>query len=152
VSLDERVELSTDWASVRSKLLWAFGLKEIMQTSHAFNDDNHCDAAMMREAVFDEDNSNGDCSGISRRNLLGPHIVAARVPELGPGGTWSTCTNGGHTVPPKDVAHIQFDCRIAFKLAWAPPNYATFYLLGDEGEILKEGTPTGKYALAVVNG
>merc|ERR1711957_466184 len=74
---------------------------------------------------------------------LGPHIKNASLPELGEGGSWSTCTNGCNANPPNDVAHVQFKCRVAFKLVWCPPNFNSFVLVDDEGEILKKGTPTG---------
>ena len=47
-------ELSGDWDSVRKRLLWAAGLKDLTNvapgagyTGHAFNDANHCDATTM---------------------------------------------------------------------------------------------------------
>merc|ERR1719163_590477 len=80
---------------------------------------------------------------ISRGNLLGPHIVRASLPEHGPGGSWSTCTNGAHLTLPSDVAHVQFSSRVAFKLVWVPPEFTQFVLVDDEGKLLKHGTPTG---------
>lgn len=77
-------------------------------------------------------------------NKLGPGIEVASLPELGEGGTWSTCTNGCHLDPPQDVAHIQFRSRIAFKLVWCPPSYASFVLVDDDGKLLNSGTPTGQ--------
>ena len=34
-------------------------------------------------------------------NLLGPGIREASLPELGEGGSWSTCTNGCASDPPR---------------------------------------------------
>lgn len=136
-------DLDGDWQSVRSKLLWCGGLKEDYSTSHAFNDDNHCDLTTMAVSVSHHHNQDGAVAGISRRNQLGPHIAAASLPELGSGGSWSTCTNGCHLIPPNDVAHTQFQSRIAFKLVWCPPDFNSFVLVDDEGNLLKRGTPTG---------
>jgi len=61
----------------------------------------------------------------------------------------STCTNGCHLTPPSDVAHIQFQSRIAFKLVWCPPEFASFVLVDDEGNLLKKGTPTGRWGRRV---
>merc|ERR1711965_913550 len=80
-SLSE-AELSGEWTGVRSKLLWCGGLREDMSTSHAFNDDNHCDLTTMREDVSTNSNSDGAVAQISRRNQLGPHIKNASLPEL----------------------------------------------------------------------
>jgi hypothetical protein len=77
-----------------------------------------------------------------------PFILLHRIaslPELGPGGSWSTCANGCNQDPPQDVAHIQFRSRIAFKLVWAPTeNFDTFVLVDDDGIELARGNPTGK--------
>ena len=54
-------------------------------------------------------------AAIAIGNRLGPGIEVASMPELGEGGTWSTCTNGCNVEPPQDVAHVQFRSRIAFK-------------------------------------
>merc|ERR1719163_2654597 len=82
--------------------------------------------------------------GIAIGNRLGPGIEIASLPELGQGGTWSTCTNGCHLDPPQDVAHIQFRSRIAWKLVWVPPMYSSFVLVDDDGALLNSGTPTGQ--------
>merc|ERR1719238_1412871 len=82
-------------------------------------------------------------TGIAVNNRLGPGIETASLPELGPGGSWSTCTNGCHLDPPQDVAHVQFKSRIAFKLVWCPPAFATFVLVDDDGNWLTSGTPSG---------
>merc|ERR1719213_447145 len=86
-------------------------------------------------------------AAIAVGNRLGPGIEVASLPELGEGGSWSTCTNGCHMDPPRDVAHVQFRSRIAFKLVWCPPNFETFVLVDDEGRELRRGTPTGTLPL-----
>ena len=137
-------DLSGDWASVvRPKLLWAAGLKQTAETAHAFADDNHCDATcMLGDVSHNINDGDAPVAGIARHNLLGPHIERASLPELGEGGSWSTCTNGCHTEPPRDVAHVQFRARIAFRLVWAPPHFSTFVLVDDDGVRLATGTPT----------
>jgi len=135
--------LNGPWADVRRHLLAAGGLKEDQSTSHAFNDDNHCDLTTMDEGVSFKDNSDGAVAMISKGNLLGPHIKKASLPQHGPGGSWSTCTNGAHLTPPSDVAHVQFSSRVAFKLVWVPPEFTAFVLVDDEGRALTSGTPTG---------
>merc|ERR1719310_558444 len=82
--------------------------------------------------------------GIALGNRLGPGIEVASLPELGSGGSWSTCTNGCHLDPPQDVAHVQFRSRIAFKLVWAPPTFEAFVLVDDAGDLLNSGTPAGE--------
>lgn len=139
----ELPSLDGSWNNVRSHLLAAGGLKEDHSTSHAFNDDNHCDLTTMVDGVSFKDNSDGAVAMISRGNLLGPHISKASLQEHGPGGSWSTCTNGAHLSPPSDVAHVQFSSRVAFKLVWVPPRFEQFVLVDDEGRLLKFGTPTG---------
>merc|ERR1712086_1245587 len=109
---------------------------------HAFNDDNHCDCTTMLGDVAHNLN-NGEVSGIAMGNRLGPGIELASIPELGPGGSWSTCTNGCNVNPPQDVAHVQFRSRVAFKLVWCPPGFKSFVLVDDEGSLLASGTPTG---------
>ena len=45
--------------------------------------------------------------------------------------------------PPSDVAHIQFQSRVAFKLVWVPnESYDTFVLVDDEGKLLAKGKPS----------
>jgi hypothetical protein len=135
--------LDGPWEDVRRRLLTAGGLKDDMSTSHAFNDDNHCDLTTMVESVSFNSNADGTVAQISRRNLLGPHIQKASLTEHGVGGSWSTCTNGAHLTPPSDVAHVQFSSRVAFKLVWVPPNFSQFVLVDDEGQLLKKGNPSG---------
>lgn len=55
--------------------------------------------------------------------------------------SWCTCTNGGDEEPPNDVAHTQFQSRIAFKLVWCPPEFNRFVLVDDVGRHLATGVP-----------
>mmetsp|Transcript_79194 Transcript_79194/g.164349 ORF Transcript_79194/g.164349 Transcript_79194/m.164349 type:complete len:237 (-) Transcript_79194:394-1104(-) len=135
--------LDGPWPEVRSKLLAAGGMKEDVSTSHSFNDFNHCDLTTMRESVSYEHNWDGQVKQISTRNQLGPFIKAESIKELGSGGSWSTCMIGCSSNPPRDVAHIQFKSRVAFKLVWVPPNFDSFVLLDDDGKELRRGFPTG---------
>ena len=64
-------ELSGEWSAVRSKLLWAGGLREDRSTSHAFNDDNHCDLTTMMPQVSHQSNASGEVTGISRQAASG---------------------------------------------------------------------------------
>jgi len=142
-------DLSEAWPEVRRKLLWAGGLRDLEDaapgqgyTGHAFNDYNHCDLTTMLGDVQDESNAGGTVAGISRQNLLGPGIRIASDPALGPGGSWSTCTNGCNSEPPQDVAHVQFQSRVAFKLVWSPvDDFNSFCLVDDDGALLASGTP-----------
>eukprot|EP00435_Cladocopium_sp_Y103_P041379 s664_g11.t1 len=143
-------DLSKEWEEVRRKILWAGGLKDLPHsrpgqgyTGHSFNDDNHCDLTPMLGEVA-HNLHGGEIRGIAMGNRLGPGIEVASLPELGPGGSWSTCTNGCHLEPPQDVAHVQFRARIAFKLVWAPPDFNSFVLVDDGGEYLNQGRPTGE--------
>jgi hypothetical protein len=108
-SLSE-TDLSGEWESVRQKILWAAGLRDLKNvqpgrgyTGHAFNDSNHCDATTMLGEVAHNlnDDGPGRVAGIAIGNRLGPGIEAASLPELGEGGTWSTCTNGCNLDPPQ---------------------------------------------------
>ncbi|CAE7900101.1 hypothetical protein AK812_SmicGene21724 [Symbiodinium microadriaticum] len=142
-------DLSKDWEEVRRKILWAGGLKDLPRnvpgqgyTGHSFNDDNHCDLTPMLGEVA-HNLHGGEIRGIAMGNRLGPGIEIASLPELGPGGSWSTCTNGCHVEPPQDVAHVQFRARIAFKLVWTPPHFTSFVLVDDSGAYLNHGSPTG---------
>jgi len=85
----------------------------------------------------------GQVQGIHFSNQLGPGIKIASLPELGPGGSWSTCMIGCNKSPPQDVAHIQFRSRIAFKLVWCPPDFSKFVLVDDDGALLNQGNPSG---------
>ena len=132
-------KLSAPWPEVRRSLLWAAGLRDLTDvapgagyTGHAFADANHCDATMLHEVAHND--------------------VFARVagevasdPDLGEGGSWSTCMSGCPLDPPQDVAHVQFRSRIAFKLVWRPPSFSTFVLVDDEGGLLAgPAAPTGQ--------
>lgn len=144
-------ELSAPWPDVRRRLLWAGGLADNDDksyigngyTGHSFNDFNHCDLTAMRgDEAFNE--HDGQVAGIGRGNRLGAGIRAASLPELGPGGSWSTCMMGCAARPePRDVAHVQFRARIAFKLVWCPPAFASFVLVDDGGALLAHGRPRG---------
>lgn len=163
------LELSRDWStSVRPRLLWAAGLRDLRDaapgqgyTGHAFNDAIHVDATAMRDEESDALND-GRVRGIALGNRLGPGIAAASLTELGPGGSWSTCgldarqatssprpaegtgMPAGRLSPPQDVAHLQFRSRIAFKLVWVPDDYSRFLLVDDDGRLLATGAPTGR--------
>jgi len=142
-------QLSGDWAHVRRLLLWAAGLRDLPHvppgqgnTGHAFNDYNHCDVTCMVTNVVHNQNT-GQIPGIAYGNPLGRGIEAASLPELGPGGSWSTCMNGCSATPPQDVAHVQFRSRIAWKLVWCPPAFDAFVLVDDDGNELTHGRPSG---------
>lgn len=148
--------LSGDWGTeVRPKLLWAGGLRDISSaqpgygyTGHSFNDWNHCDLTTMTDGQANNLNDGADgrqrVEGIAVNNNLGPGIRIASIPELGPGGSWSTCMMGCDVDPPSDVAHMQFRSRIAFKLVWVPPKFTDFVLVDDDGNLLARGSPTGR--------
>lgn len=141
--------LNSDWEAVRRNILWAGGLRDLTNvapgmgyTGHSFNDFNHCDLTTMLDGVSFNENR-GNVPGIAYGNQLGPGIRTASLPELGPGGSWSTCIIGNNYSPPRDVAHVQFRSRIAFKLVWVPPEFTTFVLVDDDGHLLAKGTPNG---------
>lgn len=142
--------LSEDWKTVRRRLLWAGGLKDLENaipgqgyTGHSFNDFNHCDLTAMRSDYSSNENQ-GRVDGIAFKNQLGPGIILASMEELGEGGSWSTCMMGCNRDPPQDVAHVQFHSRIAFKLVWCPPDFTTFVLVDDDGNLLNQGSPQGR--------
>ncbi|CAE7596144.1 Cltc [Symbiodinium sp. CCMP2592] len=141
-------DLSADWEDVRRRLLWAGGMKDLparrgqITTAHAFNDDNHCDLTAMAKNVIDNEHTGG-VKNLSLGNRLGPLIRVASLPELGAGGSWSTCMLGCNEDSPQDVAHVQFKSRIAFKLVWCPPDYHSFVLVDDKGKFLAAGQPRG---------
>jgi hypothetical protein len=145
-------DLSGDWVAVRRRLLWAAGLKDLPSarpgegyTGHAFNDAIHVDATAMLGDMTDNLNPSGQgrVSGIAVGNRLGPGIQIASRPELGAGGTWSTCQLDARRGSYDDVAHGQFRSRIAFKLVWRAPDFGSFVLVDDEGGLLAGGTPRG---------
>jgi hypothetical protein len=138
---------NADWADVRRSILWAGGLKDLPNsipgqgyTGHSFNDYNHCDLTTMKGEMASNEN-NGKVAMMHRSNQLGEGIRIASLPELGPGGSWSTCMIGCNTEPPRDVAHLQFQSRIAFKLVWVPPTFQSFVLVDDAGALLAKGSP-----------
>jgi len=138
-------EINGDWEeAVRPRILWAAGLRDLRNvapgsgyTGHAFADANHCDATTMLGEVAHNLNQVGPNAvrGIAIGNRLGPGIEVASLPELGEGGSWSTCTNGCNLEPPQDVAHLQFRSRIAFKLVWCPPSFNSLVLVDDAGTL-----------------
>ena len=152
-------QLNGDWAStVRPALLWAGGLVDDRRlTGHAFNDWNHCDLTAMQMLEAHNENE-GRVAGMHQANRLGSHIVRGSIEtgtgagELGPGGSWSTCMMGCNQLDPstgeggRDVAHVQFKARIAFKLVWVPPAFTSFVLVDDSGGNLLPGVarPTGQ--------
>ena len=96
----------------------------------------------MLDQVSDNEND-GNVKGIAIGNRLGSGIRVASLPELGPGGSWSTCAMGCNKDPPQDVAHVQFRSRIAFKLVWVPnQRMDTFVLVDDAGKLLATGKPS----------
>jgi hypothetical protein len=147
--LSESDALNGPWEEVRKKILWAGGLRDLPDavpgqgyTGHSFNDYNHVDLTTMLDRVSDNEND-GAVKGIALGNQLGTGIRVASLPELGPGGSWSTCAMGCHKEPPQDVAHIQFRSRIAFKLVWVPnARFDMFVLVDDEGRLLATGKPS----------
>lgn len=145
------------WIEVRRLLLWAGGLRDLTDvppgagyTGHGFNDYNHVDLTTMNDAstfgTNDPSSAKYYVPQIAVGNQLGPGIQTASLPELGPGGSWTTCANGCNASPvPRDVAHLQFRSRIAFKLVWEPgTDYETFVLVDDDGALLARGQPTGE--------
>jgi hypothetical protein len=142
-------DLNGPWEDIRRKILWAGGLRDLPDsipgqgyTGHSFNDYNHVDLTCMAEQVSDNEND-GAVKEIAVGNRLGPGIRKASLPELGTGGSWSTCANGCNKDPPQDVAHIQFQSRIAFKLGWVPNDkFDSFVLVDDDGKELARGTAT----------
>jgi len=146
-------ELDGDWSTtVRPALLRAAGLVDLGNvppgqgnTQHCFNDFNHVDATTMT-LEHSDNNNEGRVAGIAYNNPLGAGIRAARDPTMGEGGSWCTCILGSGQEPPRDVAHVQFKSKIAWKLVWVPgpkADFKSFVLVDDAGELLAKGTPTG---------
>lgn len=142
-------ELSGEWEDVRRRLLYAAGMKDLPDaapgqgwTGHAFNDAIHVDATAMLGEVADNRND-GRVAGIAVGNRLGAGIQIASIPDLGAGGSWSTCQLDTRRGSTDDVAHGQFQSRIAFKLVWCAPNFDSFVLVDDDGALLAKGTPRG---------
>jgi hypothetical protein len=142
-------DLNGNWEDVRRKILWAGGLRDLPDaipgqgyTGHSFNDFNHVDLTCMAEQVSNNEND-GAVKGIAIGNRLGSGIRIASLEELGPGGSWSTCAIGCNKDPPSDVAHVQFQARVAFKLVWVPnENFDAFVLVDDDGNELAVGKPS----------
>ena len=114
-------------------------------TGHCFNDFNHVDATTMLMQTADNEHD-GSVRGIAVGNQLGEGIRAASLPDAGPGGTWCTCSLGANQEPPHDVAHVQFQSKIAWKLVWVPGelgDFSRFVLVDDAGTSLTTGVPTG---------
>lgn len=88
------VDLNGEWPVVRRRILWAAGLRDLTAvppgagyTGHSFNDDNHCDATCMLDDVSHNLNDGPErVTAIAVGNKLGPGIIAASDPHLGPGG------------------------------------------------------------------
>ena len=144
------------WEEQRKMILFAGGLKDLQSavpgqgyTGHSFNDFNHVDLTPMMLEISHNENE-GRVAGIHRRNPLGDGIKLASLGEedgLPAGGSWSTCALGCNSDPPQDVAHVQFQSRIAFKLVWCPPTFSTFVLVDDDGKVLNQGTPKANSGL-----
>ena len=143
-------ESTQTWEEQRKLILRAGGLKDLQSampgsgyTGHSFNDYNHVDLTAMIDNVHDSENQ-GRVAGIHSRNPLGSGIRIASLGEedgLPRGGSWSTCALGCNSDPPRDVAHVQFQSRIAFKLVWVPPSFTSFVIVDDAGNKLNQGTP-----------
>ena len=77
------------WESVRKKILWAGGLRDLPDavpgmgyTGHSFNDYNHVDLTTMNDETVYNTNQ-GEVKQIAIGNNLGPGIKIASLPELG---------------------------------------------------------------------
>lgn len=151
---------SMPWEEQRRMILKAGGLKDLQSaqpgagyTGHSFNDFNHVDLTAMVDGQHDSENE-GRVAGIHSRNPLGNGI---RIASLGmedglpAGGSWSTCALGCNSDPPRDVAHVQFQSRIAFKLVWVPPSFTSFVLVDDDGVLLNGGSPAADSGLPALS-
>ena len=146
--------LNGDWGTVlRPALLHACGLRDndtarpgLGNTGHCFNDFNHVDCCTVHGSRAHRENL-GQVEGIAYRNPLGAGTQLASLPAGEDGsGSWCTCQLGSREDPPRDVCHVQFGAAVGFKLVWCPgpaTNHTTFALVGDDGELLASGTPTG---------
>ena len=84
-------DLSGEWESVRKRVLWAGGLRDLSSarpgagyTGHSFNDWNHCDLTTMLGSVAHEEN-NGAVKGMCpSRTSSGPGSRSRRSPSSGP--------------------------------------------------------------------
>jgi hypothetical protein len=111
---EQKTVLNQPWSDVRRKLLWAGGLRDLPHavpgrgyTGHSFQDYNHVDLTTMLDRVSDSEND-GSVAGIAIGNRLGEGIRTASLPELGPGGSWSTCALGCNKEPPQDSISIPY--------------------------------------------
>lgn len=138
--------LIDNWETIRVKLLQAGGLKNVFETQHILNDFNHCDITPMKKKTFEHINQN-KVKGIDKVNYLGDLIRKCSI-NYGlfsdKDGTWGTCMIGCNQLPPQDVAHLQFNSKIAFKLIWLPPEYNNFIIVDDDGNLLKKGQNLNK--------
>ena len=51
--------------------------------------------------------------------------------------------------PPRDVAHVQFRSRVAFKLVWSPAeDFRSFVIVDDAGALLAAGRPASAATIA----
>lgn len=151
---------SMTWEDQRKMILKAGGLRDLQSaqpgagyTGHSFNDFNHVDLTAMMDGQHDSENE-GRVAGIHSRNPLGNGIRTASLQQedgLPPGGSWSTCALGCNSDPPRDVAHVQFQSRIAFKLVWVPPTFTSFVLIDDDGALLNGGSPAAGSGLPALS-
>lgn len=79
------MKLTGEWSDVRRQVLWAGGLKDLANvlpgqgnTSHCFNDFNHCDLTAMLGSTQDNLHD-GAVSGMASGNKLGPGIAVASM-------------------------------------------------------------------------
>ena len=96
---------------------------------------------LWKKKFFDNENR-GKVENIHQINYLGEVIKKCSINTenfVDNDGSWGTCMIGCNKNPPEDVAHLQFESKIAFKLIWLPPHYDKFVLVDDDGNILKNG-------------
>jgi len=140
------------WEELRKKLVKAGGLKDDnYDTMHIFSDFNHCDLTPIKKSYYCNENngqvegihySNSLCSVIKNNSLSLESKNKKGKKIINNDGSWGTCMIGCDKNPPQDVAHLQFKCKIAFKLIWLPGKnglFENFVLVGDDGKILKKG-------------
>jgi len=156
-----QAEWDDDWKGVRKRLLFACGLRDLPYsqpgkgyTGHCFQDWNHVDCCTMRGSMAFNENR-AQVPGIAYSNQLGVGIETASLPLEGSmGGSWCTCQMGAGRDPPVDVCHKQFLAQVGFKLLWCPGEpvyksgvkshlFESFVLVGDDGDVLARGRPTG---------
>ena len=147
-----QAQLDGDWGDIRRSLLQSCGLADSSRTAvgrgrttHCFADYNHVDCCTMQAGVSHNENE-GRVAGMHRSNQLGPGITASSLESHGSGGSWCTCHIGAGKAPPRDVCHVQFEARIAFKLVWcpggsSPPAFERYVIVDDDGALLATGLP-----------